>query len=99
MKTYHTCVNVWSLTNGVDSPETSPADRAVGPETNPQEVGGGENGSGQGAPTVPPYQRISLHSAITNLERKGGEEEVRGSFNGVNKNYDKQYLLNNYFSR
>ncbi len=67
----HVCVNVWNLTNSVDSPEASLADWAVGPEANPQEVGGRENGSWQGAPTVPPYQRISLHSAITNLERKG----------------------------
>lgn len=69
---------VWNLTNFVDSPETSLADWAVRPEANPQEVWGWEDGSWQGAPTVPPYQRISLHSAITNLGRKEKKEEKRG---------------------
>lgn len=69
---------MWNLTNSVDSPEASSADGAVRPEANPQEVGRREDRSWQRVPTVPPYQRLSLHSAIPNLERNWeGEVSVK----------------------
>lgn len=69
-------LNVHTLTNSVDGSETRMADWAVRLEPNQQRVGWWQDGSWQRAPTVFPYQWISLQSAVTNLDRKIEEVEA-----------------------
>ena len=75
------------LTNGVHGSEACTADRAVGPEADPQGVGSGQDGGRQGGATVPTYQRICLSAAVSHLQyTTNGQVQEVGQAVQIDKN-------------